>query len=199
MPLFAELRRRNVVRVAVLYVIASWVMLQAADVIFGVLDVPKWAAKLVLALLVLGFPVALVLSWIYEITPEGVQRQRYAARGSPSAGATARKLDVAIAVMAAIAIVGIVVDRLIPERLAAPAPPVAPSAIAARSIAVLPFVDMSQSKDQEYFADGLSEELMNLLTPVQGLRVIGRTSSFQFKGRNEDLRTIGEVLKRAHS
>ncbi|MCC7256860.1 MAG: hypothetical protein IT486_00640 [Gammaproteobacteria bacterium] len=204
MSVFAELKRRNVARIAVLYVVTSWAILRSAGVLFGVLDVPTWAGKLVLVLLVLGFPVALVLSWIYEITPDGLRRFEGAQASGSAAAATRRKLDIAIGVLAAIAIGTIAVDRLMPERAAPVAVP-APAAPAqdrvtadARSIAVLPFMDMSQSRDQEYFADGLSEELMTVLARIEDLRVVGRTSSFQYKGRDEDLRAIGESLGVAH-
>lgn len=206
MGLFAELKRRNVVRVAILYAIASWAILEAAEVIFGMLQLPAWAGRLILALIVLGFPVVLAVSWIYEITPEGLRKARDVPRHRSITALTARRLNFAIGIAAAIAIFGIVADRLIPER-AAPAqatsaagpPPVAAvSATAERSIAVLPFSDMSEAKDQQYFADGLSEELINLLARIELLRVIGRTSSFQFRGRDEDLRTIGAALDVAH-
>lgn len=204
MSLFAELKRRNVARIAVLYVVTSWAILRSAGVLFGVLDVPTWAGKLVLVLLVLGFPVALVLSWIYEITPDGLRRFEGAQASGSAAAATRRKLDIAIGVLAAIAIGTIAVDRLMPERavpvaVPAPAAPAQDRVTAdARSIAVLPFMDMSQSRDQEYFADGLSEELMTVLARIEDLRVVGRTSSFQYKGRDEDLRAIGESLGVAH-
>ena len=212
MSLFAELKRRNVVRVAVLYVIAAWVVLQVADVLFGMMKVPEWSGKLVLGLLALGFPIAMVFSWIYEITPEGLKKQHEDLRGQSITAATARRLNIAIGVAAAIAIIGIVVDRLVPERAAPAAETTQASAVGTTpgstatsapaeevpSIAVLPFADLSQAKDQEYFADGLSEELLNLLEQVEELRVIGRTSSFQFKGKNEDLRAIGETLDVAH-
>lgn len=204
MSLFAELKRRNVVRIAVLYIAASWATLRAASVLFGILDVPPWAGKLVLALLVLGFPVVLVLSWIYEITPEGFRKVERPPGGEAAAATTRRKLDIAIGLLATVAIVTIAVDRLMPERaapVAAPEPVAQMPAVVtgdARSIAVLPFMDMSESRDQEYFADGLSEELMTALARIEDLRVIGRTSSFQYKGRHEDLRAIGESLGVAH-
>ncbi|MCC7461132.1 MAG: hypothetical protein IT480_01580 [Gammaproteobacteria bacterium] len=202
MGFLGELKRRNVVRVAMLYVLAGWFILRVAGVLIDVLEVPRWTAKFVLALLVLGFPVALVLAWIYEITPQGLRKQGQAPRARAGAVASSRRMDIAIGVLAAIAIAGLVVDRLVPERrdvaTAAPASDTTAAVVDAYSIAVLPFEDMSQSKDQEYFADGLSEELMNVLTRVEDLRVIGRTSSFQYKGRHEDLRAIGASLGVGH-
>ena len=202
MGLLGELKRRNVVRVATLYVLAAWAIVRVAGVMIGLLEVPRWAGKFVFALLAVGFPVALVFSWIYEITPEGLRKQEQAPGSPADAAATNRRMDVAIGVLAAIAIASLAIDRLVPARpdtaTAASAVDMTTAVADVHSIAVLPFVDMSQSKDQEYFADGLSEDLMNVLARVEELRVIGRTSSFQYKGRQEDLRTIGESLGVAH-
>jgi len=201
--LFAELKRRNVVRVAALYLVAAWLILQIGDVLFGIAGVPDWSGRLLLILLALGYPVALIIAWVYELTPEGLKKQHEVNRQRSIVHETARKLDIAIGVLAGIAILAVMADRWIP-RATSPAvteQPIAAEPLAAgsgasvqASIAVLPFADMSQQKDQEYFADGLSEELLNLLVQVEGLKVIGRTSSFQFKGRNEDLRVIGQQL-----
>ncbi len=201
--LFAELKRRNVVRVAALYLVAAWLILQIGDVLFGTLGVPVWSGKLLLGFIVLGFPIALVFAWVYELTPEGLKKQHDVDRDRSLAHETSRKLNLAIAMLAVMAIAGMIANRWIP-RATSPAvteQPIAAEPLAAgsaasvqASIAVLPFADMSQQKDQEYFADGLSEELLNLLVQVEGLKVIGRTSSFQFKGRNEDLRVIGQQL-----
>jgi len=203
---FAELKRRNVVRVAALYLLAAWLILQIADVLFGMLDVPEWSGRLVIGLLVLGFPLALIFSWVYELTPQGLKRQQEVDRQQSVVHETGRKLNIAIGVLASIAILGMVADRLIPRSTGptsavpaaaspeAAAPAASAPATALPSVAVLPFADMSQERDQEYFADGLSEELLNLLARIDGLRVIARTSSFQFKGRSEDVRLIAEQL-----
>ncbi|HSN73061.1 MAG TPA: tetratricopeptide repeat protein [Steroidobacteraceae bacterium] len=202
---FSELQRRNVVRVAVFYVLAAWLVIQVADVLFGMLGVPDWSGRLVLGLLALGFPIALVFAWVFELTPEGVKKQREVDLQRSIVHETGRKLNVAIGILAVIAIAGMIVDRWIPRsnvpavaEQPIPAPAAGESDVATvseqPSIAVLPFADMSQAGDQEYFADGLSEELLNLLAQIDELKVIGRTSSFQFKGRNEDLRVIGEQL-----
>ena len=202
---FSELQRRNVVRVAVFYVLAAWLVIQVADVLFGMLGVPDWSGRLVLGLLALGLPIALVFAWVFELTPEGVKKQREVDLQRSIVHETGRKLNVAIGILAVIAIAGMIVDRWIPRsnvpavaEQPIPAPAAGESDVATvseqPSIAVLPFADMSQAGDQEYFADGLSEELLNLLAQIDELKVIGRTSSFQFKGRNEDLRVIGEQL-----
>ncbi len=185
MPLFSELKRRNVVRVAITYLLAAWLILQVTDVLNGLLGLPPWVGRVVIGLLALGLPAMLLFSWVYEL----------------KAG---RRIGQVIVVLALCAIAFFIVAGLLPENEAASvgssalAAPVLPPAVDDRSIAVLPFVDMSPGGDQEYFADGISEELLNVLSKVPELRVIGRTSSFQFKGRNEDLRVIGQKLNAAH-
>jgi len=197
----AELKRRNVVRVAVMYGLGAWLILQVAELLFGVLDLPGWTSKFVLGLLLLGFPLVLIFSWVYELTPEGLKKQHEVDLNQSITHETGRKINYLIGALAVLAIVVVAVERFIPRTAPIPsatdaasgAPPAeAPVQAAGKSIAVLPFADMSAGEDQEYFADGLSEELLNLLAKLPELRVIGRTSSFQFKGRNEDLRVIGE-------
>jgi TolB-like protein/tetratricopeptide (TPR) repeat protein len=193
---FGELRRRNAFRVATLYVVTSWLILQVASTLFEVLHIPEWASRLVLALLVLGFPIALLFSWIYELTPEGLKKQHEVDRTQSITYVTGRRIDYAIGALAVLAIVVVIVDRFVPRDSTSEkqAPPLDATVSSTKSIAVLPFLDMSQAKDQEYFADGITEELLNLLARNPGIKVIGRTSSFQFKGKNEDLRVIGEKL-----
>ena len=207
MSVLAELKRRNVFRVAALYLVAAWVLLQVGDLLFGLLGLPTWTNKLLFAALVLGFVPALIFSWVYELTPEGLKREHEVERNASITAETARKLDLIVVGLLVIAIVVVAAERFIPRTAPIPAATdaasgassaEAPVQAAAKSIAVLPFADMSAGKDQEYFADGLSEELLNLLAKLPELRVIGRTSSFQFKGRNEDLRVIGEKLNVAH-
>jgi adenylate cyclase len=163
-PLLTELRRRNVFKVAVAYAIVAWLLVQVTVAVETPLHLPPWMDTFVIVLLGIGFPVALILAWAFELTPEGVKRTGSMTR---QAGA------------------------VMPD-------PAAASAAAAQSIAVLPFVDMSPDKDQEYFSDGISEELLNQLSKIKDLHVAGRTSSFYFKGRDEDLRVIGEKLNVAH-
>lgn len=216
MSFFDELKRRNVFRVALLYVIASWLTLQVADVLFEAMELPAAWLRLVLALLILGFPLALIFSWVFEITPEGIKREKDIDRSRSITHRTGRKIDVLIAVLLVLAIAAVLIDRLIPERhefeepAAVQAPATAeapdPSALVAekfapppdRSIAVLPFVNMSGDEENEFFADGLSEEILNFLAGVPDLRVTARTSSFQFKGKNADVREVGETLNVAH-
>ena len=217
MSFFEELKRRNVVRMAVLYTVASWLILQIADVLFENLDVPAWAFRLVLGLLALGFPLALIFSWVFEITPEGIKREREIDRHQSITHETGRKLNITIVVLLVLAIGGLIADRLIPEHSPAaqngslitgetasvpesvPGTTAAPASAASElTIAVLPFVNMSGDADNEYFSDGLSEELLNTLVQIRDLKVTGRTSSFAFKGQNLDLREIGERLNVAN-
>ena len=180
MSVIAELKRRNVFRVQRLYLVAAWVLLQVAELLFGVLGLPAWTSRLVFGLLILGFRSALIFSWVYELTPEGLKREHEIERNASITAETARKLDLIVVGLLVIAIVVVAVERFIPRTAPIPAatdaasgasPVEAPVQAAAKSIAVLPFADMSAGKDQEYFADGLSEELLNLLAKIPELRV----------------------------
>jgi len=209
MSFFNELKRRNVVRMGVLYIVASWVMLQISDVIFDPLGVPSWVFRLLMSLLALGFPFALIFSWIFELTPEGLKRERDIDRSQSIVHQTGHRMNTVIVVLLVLAIGGLIADRLIP-RVVTPgdAKTVSASTTQAveeavtvqdeKSIAVLPFVNMSGDPDNEYFSDGLSEELLNSLVRLGGLKVTGRTSSFAFKGQNQDLREIGRLLNVAN-
>jgi adenylate cyclase len=216
MTFFEELKRRNVVKVAVLYVIASWLILQVADVLSSLLPVPEWTGSLVFIFLALGFPLVMTFSWVYELTPEGLKREREVDRSQSITHETGRKINIVIIVMLALAIGLVVLDRLVPrhapvaetvvvEETVEP-PPASPSQIAGarfapapdRSIAVLPFADMSPDKDQEYLSDGLSEELLNLLAKIPELRVASRTSAFSFKGKNVKIADVATELNVGH-
>jgi TolB-like protein/Flp pilus assembly protein TadD len=205
MSFYEELKRRNVVKVVVLYGIASWLILQVADVLFPRLGAPDGAFGLVLGLLILGFFPAVIISWVYEMTPEGLKLERDVDRSQSITPATGQKINVLIVVLLVMAIGAVVVDRLVPESTQQSGNSVSEvqensatadgdAAAPELSIAVLPFADMSPEKDQEYFTDGISEELLNLLARVPDFRVAGRTSSFAFKGKNEDLRVIAQKL-----
>lgn len=160
----AELRRRKVIRVAAVYLVAGWLLIQVADATFDPLQLPDWALKLVIVLVVLGFPFACAVAWAFDVTPRGLERT------APAAPAAA---------------FGSPVGQVpVPEL---PGRPV-------DSVAILPFLDMSPGRDQEYFCDGVAEEIINTLCCVNELRVASRTSSFQFKGRPMDVREIGRTL-----
>jgi len=206
MTFFSELKRRNVVRMAVLYVVASWVVLQIADVLFDPLGLPDWTFRLVLILLLLGLPFALIFAWVFEMTPEGLKRERDIDRSASVVAHTGRKMNSLIVILLLVAIAGLVFNRFMPtggEAVPIAAETTAPGQPAAakatdQSIAVLPFVNMSTDPENEYFSDGLTEELLNTLVRVGGLKVTGRTSSFAFKGKSLDLREVGRLLNVAN-
>ncbi len=187
---FAELKRRNVVRVGLAYVIVGWLLAQVAEFAAENFGAPDWVLKMFVIFLVLGLPMALFFAWAFELTPEGIMLEKHVEREESITHQTGRKLDFVIIAVMAIALIYMVADKFIGE------PEITEITETAvpedKSIAVLPFVNMSDDKD--YFADGLSEELLNLLVRIPDLKVAGRTSSFSFKGRNEDLRLIGDAL-----
>ena len=209
---WSELKRRNVIRVAVLYAVAGWVLLQVADILFGVLDVPEWGLRLVFGLLLLGFPLVLIFSWVYEMTPEGLKRESDVERSRSVAPYTGRKIDRLIIIGLGVVVIMLLAERFmfIPasqdvsqmadERGAEPVSQQEGAAATSepdqeKSIAVLPFVNMSGDEENEYFSDGLTEELLNLLAKVDDLRVSSRTSSFAFKGKDTSLPSVAHQLK----
>src|SRR5215831_5965707 len=210
--LFAELKRRNVIRVAIAYVAVSWLALQAGALIFQAMDLPNTLLRGLVVVLVVAFIPTLVFSWVYELTPEGLKRESEVDRDESITHLTGRKLDyLVIGVLGAIVALLLVDKFVLTPRLAARAAANAPAASQTvvvqpasepateqASIAVLPFIDMSQSKDQEYFSDGISEELLNLLAKIPQLHVAARTSSFAFKGKQVEIPEIARQLRVAH-
>ena len=186
MSFFAELTRRNVVRVGIAYVIVGWLLAQVAEFAAENFGAPDWALKIFVVFLVLGLPLALVFAWAFELTPEGIVLEKHVDRDKSITPQTGRKLDFIIIAVMAIALIYMVADKFVGK------PEAGPTTIIEKSIAVLPFVNMSDAKD--YFADGLSEELLNLLARIPDLKVAGRTSSFSFKNKTDDLRVIGGAL-----
>jgi TolB-like protein/Tfp pilus assembly protein PilF len=193
--LFAELKRRNVFRVGAAYLVVGWLLIEVADTVFPRLGLPDWTVTLVIALLLLGLPVALFLAWAFELTPEGVKRTEDVHLDESVTKFTGRKLDFAI-----IAVLAVALGWFAWDKFGAGPPPPAPveAGQATASIAVLPFTDMSAAGDQEYFGDGLAEEILNLLAGVRELKVSGRTSSFSFKGKDTPIPEIGRALGVAH-
>jgi adenylate cyclase len=199
-----QLKHRNVIRVGILYLVVCWLILDPIHVLFHMLDVPVWANRLVVILMSVGFPAVLLFAWVYEVTPEGLKPTADVDPHRSIRRQTGQRLNRAIVVVMAVALAYFAIDKfwlskhVTAEPSAIPTAYVGPAttpAVSDKSIAVLPFVDMSEKKDQEYFADGMAEEILDLLAKIPELRVIGRTSSFSFKGRNEDLRAIGEKLR----
>ena len=185
-----ELKRRNVVRVAVAYVIVAWLLLQVADVVLNNIEAPDWVFQTILLLLIIGFTVALILAWAFELTPEGLKKGKDVDRSKSITHVTGRKLDFTVIGLMAVAILYLVVDNYVLEQT-----PLVPSEeIADKSIAVLPFVPLSSGEDDGYFADGLTEEILNALTQLPELQVTARTSSFFFKGQNLPVPEIADRL-----
>jgi TolB-like protein len=200
----AELKRRNVFRVAVAYLVAAWLLLQVADIVLENIHAPDWIIQVFMLALIVGLPIALIFAWAFEMTPEGLKREKDVDRSQSITRHTGRKLDRTIMVVLAVAVIVLVIDRVRQAQHDDPAEPAAAAAAAdastdlTPSIAVLPFVNMSSDPEQEYFSDGISEEILNSLAQVKELKVAGRTSSFAFKGQNQDLRQIGETLGVEH-
>lgn len=190
--LWTELRRRNVLRVAGAYGVAGWVLAQIAIALETTLSLPGWFDTVVVTFLLLGFPVALLLAWAFELTPEGIKRTTDATDSAPPN----RILDFAIA-GGLVLVGGIMVLMPAQQRVASTQAETA-AAVSAASIAVLPFADLSPAKDQEYFSDGMAEEILNVLAKVRGLNVASRTSSFQFKGRELGIPEIAKQLSVRH-
>ena len=208
MSFIEELKRRNVLRVGVAYVIASWLMIQVAETIFPLFGFDEGPARVVVVMLAIGFPLVLIFSWLYELTPEGLKLEREVDRSSSVVHRTGKKLDRAIIVVLALAFGYFAFDKFVldpardAEREEAVAKQVRSDVLVEsygdNSIAVLPFVNMSSDAEQEYFSDGISEELLNLLSNIPKLRVISRSSSFTFKGKDIDIPTIAAQLNVAY-
>jgi serine/threonine-protein kinase len=188
---FSELKRRNVYKVAVAYIVAGWALSQGIAQVFPVFDVPNWAIRLVVLLIIIGFPIALIIAWAFEVTPEGIKRTEAAdAAGQRSRGVT----WIYVVLIGAALSVGLFFVGRYTAGHAAPRQSEAATTVPAKSIAVLPLVNESGDPKDEYFSDGLSEELIAALAQISGLKVIGRSSSFRFKDRKEEPRAIGEKL-----
>jgi TolB-like protein/Tfp pilus assembly protein PilF len=197
---FAELKRRNVYKVALAYGIVGWLLIQIATSTFPVLEIPNWAIKLVIALVLLGFPIGLILAWAFELTPEGIKRADEVGPNESITPQTGRKLTAVIVVVAVIA-AGLFAFQFVRTKSNAGAPgptslQVAPvtRAISEKSIAVLPFENLSDEKSNAYFADGIQDEILTRLAKVADLKVISRTSTQRFKSAPSDLREIARQL-----
>ncbi|MDX1459868.1 MAG: hypothetical protein R3348_02315 [Xanthomonadales bacterium] len=215
MSFFDELKRRNVFRVGVAYAVASWVLLQVADLVLEAIEAPSWVIKALILVVVLGFIAAIVIAWAYELTPEGIKREAEVDRSQSITPETGRKLDRIIIAFLAIAVIvllyrqstfdAVKTEPGVPQAPSTAQPDSRPEASSGpiietpeKSVAVLPFANMSDDPGNEFFADGISEEILNALARVRELKVAGRTSAFAFKDRNEDLREIGQALGVSH-
>lgn len=208
MSFFGELKRRNVFRVGVSYIVTAWILLQVVDIVLENITAPEWVMQVFMLAMVIGFPIAMIFAWAFELTPDGIKLEKDVDKSQSITHVTAQRLNRNITIALVIAVVLLLADKFWQR---APAEPVSGTETmqqavttgpvteqAEKSIAVLPFVDMSPEGDQAYFADGISEEILNVLVKTHSLKVAGRTSSFQFRGRNEDLRIIGEQLGVEH-
>ncbi|MEZ5461223.1 hypothetical protein [Dokdonella sp.] len=213
MSLFTELKRRNVIRMAGLYLIGSWLIVQVAETVLPAFDVPAWVLRATIILLAIGFIPALIFSWVFELTPKGIRRESEVDRSQGVVDHTARKLDIAVIVLMLGLGAFFVWQRSsapesnpskahVDETQATVAEPAdnetSTSEIAEASVAVLPFVNMSADADNEYFADGISEELLNVLSRIDGLKVASRTSAFTFKGKDIPIPEIARSLGVRH-
>ena len=195
MDFISELKRRNVIRVGLAYLVLSWLLLQIAEVLFEALRLDDAALSFVLVILALGFIPVVIFSWVYELTPEGVKRESEVERSQSITPSTGHRLNIVIVVLLAAAVALFAWDRfgvaLAPDSAATRVADVGLHGIP-RSIAVLPFADMSPEGDQAYFGDGIAEELLNVLAKVDGLKVAARTSSFnrQVRARHQ-FRIVG--------
>jgi TolB-like protein/Flp pilus assembly protein TadD len=192
--LLTELKRRNVFRVGLAYAVIAWGLAQVAEFAFENFGAPDWALKVFSVGLLLGLPLALIFAWAFEVTPEGIKLEKDVDRSQSITDVTGRKLDYVIIAGLSLVAVLLLVRILSPGVAYDQADDEITVTNSGNSVAVLPFADLSQQGDQEYFADGISEEILNVLVSIPGLKVAGRTSSFSFKGRNEDLREIGAAL-----
>src|SRR5210317_214156 len=210
---FEELKRRNVFKVGIAYAISAWILLQIVDLVLENITAPEWVMQVFMLAVAIGFPLALLFAWAFEMTPEGIKLEKDVDRSRSITEQTGQKMNRGIIIALAIAVVLLLIDRFRPEAVEeAPDPAIAVTTQAVdsflteepvpetdeKSIAVLPFVDMSPDGDQAYFADGISEEILNVLVKTHSLKVAGRTSSLQFRGRDEDLRVIGDQLGVEH-
>ena len=187
-----ELKRRNVVRVGITYALVAWISLQVIDFALEIISAPHWILQISALIAAIGFPGALVFAWVYEMTPEGLKPEAQVDRTQSIAPHTGRKLDRVIMGVLALAVITLGVRQfLLPP---APGPVQEVVQTGPSSIAVLPFEDYSEDKDQEYFSKGIAEEILNLLAKTNALRVAARTSSFALADSNADIRDIGRKL-----
>lgn len=211
-----EIKRRNVAKVAVLYLIAAWLILQVAELLFDAIGVPEEFLRFIIAVVILGFPLVLIFSWVYEVTPEGIKREKEIDRSQSITAETGQRINRMIVVLLVLTIAVVALDRLVPES-AEPTDTVVAAKGAtsegdaatdaveitetrpAQSIAVLPFSDLSPEGDQEFFSEGIAEEILNVLVRIEGLQVASRTSAWGFKGQEAlGIPAIAQSLNVAH-
>ena len=206
MSFFEELKRRNVIRVAIAYGVAAWFVLQLSDVVLENIGAPEWVMQTIMLVLAAGFPLAIIFAWAFEMTPEGIKKEKDVDRSQSITNVTGRKLDRMIIGVLTVTVAYLLIDKLVlqdsqpaPTETAQSAPAdIESPADSGPSVAVLPFVNMSGDKENEYFSDGLTETLLHMLAQLPELRVAARTSSFAFKGKETGISEISELLGVAH-
>jgi len=199
MSFFAELKRRNVFRVGFAYLIGSWLLAQIAELLLDTFKAPEWTMQFIVVALMIGFPIAVFFAWAFELTPDGVKRESEVDRSQSIRQETGQKLNRGIIIILILALAYFVWEsRFAKDVVTADAQTQKPVSVENRSVAVLPFVNMSSDPEQEYFSDGITEEIINALVKIPGLSVPARTSVFGFKGQQGDVRKIGEQLGVAH-
>src|SRR5206468_5016459 len=193
---FAELKRRNVIRMAGLYLVGSWLLVQVASTVLPMFGAPDWLPRSIVILLAIGFVPALIFSWVFELTPQGLKRDEDVKPEESIAPQTGRRMNRMIIAVLVIALGYFVFDKFVltPRREAARPSAESKSAANEKSVAVLAFANLSDDKGSEYFSDGISEELLTVLQKIPGLRVAARTSAFSFKGKNATAQEIGQKL-----
>ena len=204
MSLMVELKRRNVFRVAAAYLVVGWLLTEVSTTILPELGAPAWISRAVILVFAFGFIPAVVISWVYELTPEGVKRETEVVRDESITSTTAKKLDY-VTILAVVALIIFVAafsakqtDEAAEDDRELVARETINTFISDASVAVLPFVNMSNDEDNEYFSDGLTETLLHMLAQIPDLKVAARTSSFSFKGENRTIQEIARSLQVAH-
>src|SRR5438046_247032 len=190
---FAELKRRNVYKVAITYAVVAWLLVQAASILFPTFEAPAWVMKAFVVFLAFGFVISVMISWAFEATPEGLKRTENIPLDAVLPTWSVRKFTALILTIALLA-TGLLIFQLVRSKSTARAQVTAAATPAPKSIAVLPLLNESGDPKDEYFSDGLSEELIAALSQIKELKVIGRSSSFRFKDRKDDSKAIGEKL-----
>ena len=206
MSFIEELKRRNVIRVGVAYAIAAWLLLQISDLVLENIAAPAWVIQVIMLLLALGFPLVVMFAWAFEMTPEGIKKEKDVDRSQSIVSHTGRKLDRMIIGILTVTVAYLLVDKLVlqdsvptPTETTQSEPVEAEAAVdSGPSVAVLPFVNMSGDANNEYFSDGLTETLLHMLAQLPELRVAARTSSFAFKGKDTGIAEISQILGVAH-
>ena len=193
-----ELKRRNVFKVGTAYAIAGWLIIQVFDTISPQLGFPEWIAPLVTTLVLIGFPLALIFAWAFELTPDGIEKSKDITITESVTKSTGKKLNVIIISALSLLVILLLVERFVFAPIDKSNSTNNIVKVSEQSVAVLPFADLSENKDQDWFSDGLTEEILNSLAQLPELKVTSRTSAFQFKGKDIDISKIADTLGVAH-